>query len=120
MFCRGSADFLMAFKRDTDLSTRKTMARIPTSYIPHKNNPITEGISRLTDSAKSLIGFTVTEIFEVRESSAIDFPPDDTAFPHAPNQAKTCVNPIGRKGINGTARIPNRRNHKRNCIRLVK
>ena len=120
LLCRGSADFFTAFKRDRDFITNIIIAMMPTSHIPHNMSPIMDGVSLLTDSTKSFICFVVPDIFGFMVFFVTASIFDAATFFHAPSQSKTCGNPNGRKGTNGTARIKRSRSHKWNCIRLVR
>ncbi len=120
LFCKGSADFFKVFRRDTDLAMNKSITIIPISHMPHRKSPTMDGVSLLTDSAKSFICFTVPDKFAVTVVSVVVPRCDDTVFFHVPNQARICENPIGRRGINGTARSPISKNHKLNCSRSVR
>ena len=120
LFCKGSADFFKLFRRAFDFFTNRSIAKMPISHIPNSMSPITDGALPLTDSAKSFICFTVPDKFAVTVVSVVVPRCDDTVFFHVPNQARICENPIGRRGINGTARSPISKNHKLNCSRSVR
>ena len=120
LLCKGRADFFKVFKRDFDFITNKSMAMMPIIHIPNKISPTIEGVSLLTDSAKSFICFAASDIFQLSVVFVILSMFDDAVFLNVPSHEKICQNPTGRKGINGTARSPSSRNHRLNCIRLVK
>ena len=120
LFCSGSADFFTAFRRDIDFITNKAMASTPVSHIPHNRSPRMDGVSLLTDSAKSFSCFTAPEIFGSGVPSVITFLLKSTALFHISGHAGAGMNPNGRKGKKGTAKSPSSRYHKLNCIRLVK
>ncbi len=120
LLCKGRADFFKAFKRDFDFITNKIIARMPISHTAHSISPMMEGVSLLTESAKSFICFAVSDIFMFPADLEIVPAFDDAAFFSVPSHRKICENGVGRKGINGTVRSPSSRNHKLNCIRFVK
>ena len=120
LFCKGSADFFKLFSRAFDFITNRIIAKMPISHIPNSMSPITDGVLPLTDSAKSFISLVVPDELTFIAVSVTVPVLDDAAFLHLSSNEKICENPNGRIGINGTASSPSSRNHKLNCIRLVR
>ena len=120
LLCKGSADFLIIFKRNIDFKTNVNIAIMPASHIPHNRTPTREGISLLTDSAKSSICAVVSKICRLAAVPFIGYALGNDAYLNTPSREKNWKKAIGRKGINGIKRSPSSRNHKLNCIRPVK
>lgn len=118
--CKGSADFFKAFRRVFDFMINNSIAKMPVIHIPNRISPITGGVLLLTDSAKSFSCLAVPDAPAFTAVSARVSLPADAAFFHLSSNEKICENGTGRTGINGTARSPSSRNHKLNCIRLVR
>ena len=119
LFCRGRADFFIAFKRDLDFATNNNIAKMPVSHIPNRMSPIIDGVLLLTDSAKSLICFPAPDAFLFIIVSAVAIF-GDAAFFNLSNHKRICENETGRKGRNGTVKSPSSGNHRLNCIRPVR
>ena len=89
-------------------------------HIPNSISPIMDGVLLLTDRAKSLICFAAPGVFAFAAVSVRDSIFDAAAFFNLSSHKRTCDNRIGRTGRNGTAKSPSSRNHKLNCILLVR
>ena len=120
LLCKGRADFFKEFRRVFDFITNSSIAKIPVIHIPSRISPITDGVLLLTDSAKSFICLAVPDASIFTAVSVTVSMPADVAFFHLSSNEKICENGTGRTGINGTANSPSSRNHKLNCIRLVR
>jgi hypothetical protein len=94
------------------------MARIPIIHIPHKINPVTDGVSLLTDIVKSFIQFETSIVFVLAISPMVAFSFEVEDVLRFPSHKNICGNPIGRNGIKGTINSPSKNNHRLYCIRL--
>ena len=120
LLCKGRADFFKVFRRVFDFITNSSIAKMPTSHIPNKISPMTDGVLLLTDRAKSFICLVVPEIPVFAAVSVTVCMSSNAVFFNFSNHNKICENRNGRTGRNGTASSPSSRNHKLNCIRLVR
>ena len=120
LLCKGSAVFFKLFRRAFDFITNNSIAKMPISHIPNSISQTMDGVLLLTDSAKSLICLVVPDAFTITAVSATVSIFGDAAFFNLSSHKKICENWTGRIGRNGTANSPSSRNHKLNCIRLVR
>lgn len=89
-------------------------------HIPNSIRPIMDGVLLLTDSVKSLICFAAPDVFTFAAVFVRDSIFDTAAFCNLSSHKRTCENWNGGTGRNGTPKSPSSRNHKLNCIRLVR